>query len=106
VTGCACLIESFRRSLDDGAVLEDDAARERIRAASTDKCQLQGVSAAAPRASANQGRPPSSSQPEGTTRPLTANSPEVCLQDKITEASKKGDVPIETFERFQRECGL
>jgi hypothetical protein len=128
VTACTCLLDSYQGELDDARVLSDAAARNRVIAASVSRC---GVTApltvdvsTAPQATPAGVEPvrptvptppastttvraqPTVSAATATTRAVSADSPDACLQNKLAAAEKAGSVPIEAFEQFQRECGF
>jgi hypothetical protein len=123
VAACTCLIDTYRQELSEERVLADGAARASLRAEIASRCGLgresrpvtsvntsSDMSDTVSELSSTQGSLAESralpSEQAATIRSLNADSPEVCLQNKLTEAQKGGSVPIEDFERFQRECGL
>jgi hypothetical protein len=123
VAACTCLIDAYRNKLSDKRVLVDFSARAPIRAEVASRCGLGIESPPVASVSASSDIPVSASaqssaqgslverralpsEQTATVRPLKADSPDVCLQTKLTDAQKGGSVPIEDFERFQRECGL
>lgn len=112
VSACLCLIEAYRVRLPEEILVKDEKQRLAVRAQVAGKCGLVAQSGAKREA-------PSStvavSSPLPAVReavqnpglkPLSSDSPEVCLQDKLASAERNGAVPIEAFERFQSECGL
>jgi hypothetical protein len=133
VSACTCLLDAYRRRLDEASLSSDDAARDGIWRSNAARCGLQaapavlaGLATSAPIATSGVAATPSPSTASSqgavsanaappqvdrvsmpaATRAVAPNSPDACLQDKLAAAEKTGSVPIEAFERFQRECGF
>jgi hypothetical protein len=133
VSACTCLLDAYRRRLDEASLSSDDAARDGIWRSNAERCGLWAapVASAVPAipapiattgvvraqtlsTSTSQASAPADPAPPqvsrvptaGTTRAVASDSPDACLQDKLAAAEKTGSVPIEAFERFQRECGF
>ena len=133
VSACTCLLDAYRRRLDEASLSSDDAARDGIWRSNAERCGLRAAPVAsavpaipAPAAttgvvppqtlstSTSQASAPATAAPAQvsrvptapTTRAVAPDSPDACLQGKLAAAEKTGSVPIEAFERFQRECGF
>jgi hypothetical protein len=133
VSACTCLLDAYRRKLDEATLSSDEPARAGVWRSNAARCGLQaapavlagpttsapiatpGIAAAQPlpTASSQAAAPADAAPPQvsrvptaGTTRAVASDSPDACLQDKLAAAEKTGSVPIEAFERFQRECGF
>jgi len=114
VTACLCLVEAYRVQLPGRELIDDPGKRQAVRAQVAAQCGLASQSSANPNerpsgaAAALQRSSGTDTAKNPVLKSLQPSSPEVCLQDKLTSVDKDGTapIPIEAFERFQRECGL
>jgi hypothetical protein len=106
VAACVCLIEAYRGQLSEDEVMLNPGARLAVKTQAAAQCKL------ALNASPTVSNEPAAvaaerpSRAQESSKAVSADSPEACLQDKLLAAGPGVSVPIEAFERFQRECGL
>lgn len=106
VAACVCLIEAYRGQLTENEVIRNSRARLAVQAQAAAQCKL--VLKASPTVSNEPAAAAAerSSRAQESSKAVSADSSEVCLQDKLLAAGPSVSVPIEAFEQFQRECGL